>query len=205
MLFLFRIILGNTNYTKSYLVAAHRVTKMGHYIRGNEWEVVTSKDYVPSEGGKDRNNWTRITQTFNTGANHQISINFVHFTTDNDAYSWITDVMINEGDIALPWSPHPDEIYSGNTVVDASGVKIYNGAITVLNNAGQIVLQGDSNGDLTFKGRLQPNDYQIKLFGNDCLIDGSAVAIRMQFNPQTYVSVGEPLISIVIMVQIMAL
>ncbi len=142
----------NTTYTLSYLVAAHRVTKMGHYIRGNEWDIITTKDYAPGEGGKNRNNWTRITQTFNTGDNHQININFIHFTTENDAYSWITDVMINEGDIALSWSPHPDEIYSGNTTIDASGVTIYNGAITIKNNAGLDVIKGDKDGNITIKG-----------------------------------------------------
>lgn len=142
----------NTTYTLSYLVAAHRVTKMGHYIRGNEWDIITTKDYLPGEGGKNRNNWTRITQTFNTGDNHQININFIHFTTENDAYSWITDVMINEGDIALSWSPHPDEIYSGNTTIDASGVTIYNGAITIKNNAGLDVIKGDKDGNITIKG-----------------------------------------------------
>lgn len=178
-----------TNYTLSYWVSAHRVTEIGHFIRGNEWNILDSRRYCPKTGGKNRNDWTRITHTFNTGDNHQISINFIHFITGNDAYSWITDVMINEGEVALPWSPHPSEIYEGSTAIDANGVTIYNGAITVKNNAGQIMLQGDGNGNLSFSGRLQPYDYQIRLFGNDCRIDGSAGAIRMQWNPQNYISV----------------
>lgn len=79
-------------------------------------------------------------------------------------------------------------------VMDNTGFTVKNGAIKILNNAGQIMLQGDGNGNLSFSGRLQPYDYQVKLFGNDCKIDGSAGAIRMQWNPQTYVSVEDPYI-----------
>lgn len=142
----------NTTYTLSYLVAAHRVTRIGHYIRGNEWGIIESREYKPNSGGKNRNDWTRIIHTFNTGDNYQVSLNFIHFQTGNDAYSWVTDVMINEGEIALPWSPHPDEVYSGNTIIDASGVIIKNGAINVQNNIGSNVLTGDSNGNLVMKG-----------------------------------------------------
>lgn len=74
-------------------------------------------------------------------------------------------------------------------VMDKTGFTVKNGAIKILNNAGQIMLQGDGNGNLSFSGRLQPYDYQIRLFGNDCRIDGSAGAIRMQWNPQNYISV----------------
>lgn len=74
-------------------------------------------------------------------------------------------------------------------VMDKSGFTVKNGAIKVLNNAGQIMLQGDGNGNLSFSGRLQPYDYQIRLFGNECKIDGSAGAIRMQWNSTNYVSV----------------
>ena len=74
-------------------------------------------------------------------------------------------------------------------VMDKTGFTVKNGAIKILNNAGQIMLQGDGNGNLSFSGRLQPYDYQIRLFGNECKIDGSAGAIRMQWNSTNYVSV----------------
>lgn len=138
----------NTKYTLSYLVAAHRVTEIGHYIRGNEWDIINSKTYLPKNGGKDPSNWTRIVTTFNTGRNYQISLNFVHFKTLNNSYSWITDVIINEGDVPLPWCPHPDEVYSGSTIIDGSGVTIKNGAIKIQNNSGQNVMSGDQNGNL---------------------------------------------------------
>ena len=141
----------NTTYTLSYLVSAHRVTKIGHYIRGNEWGIIDSRGYSPAGGGKNRNNWTRVVNTFNTGDNYQISINFIHFVTGSDAYSWITDVIINEGGVALPWTPHPSEVYEGSTVIDGSGVTVKNGALKVENNAGTTVLQGNTSGTLYLK------------------------------------------------------
>ncbi|MDB1963934.1 hypothetical protein, partial [Clostridium tertium] len=102
---------------------------------------------------------------------------------------YIPWAVVGEGYPVNNWIPNDNEIEDGNTTIDATGVKIYNGALTVLNNNGQVMLQGDSNGNLSFSGRLQPYDYQIRLFGNDCRIDGSAGAIRMQWNPQNYISV----------------
>lgn len=126
----------NTTYTLSYLTAAHRVNRVGHYVRGNEWEIIDSKTYVPGTGGKDRNAWTRITSTFNTGGNSQISLNFIHFNTGDNAFSWVTDVSVTEGTLAPPWSPNPTEIYEYNTTIDRYGITIRNGALRVLNANG---------------------------------------------------------------------
>ena len=73
----------------------------------------------------------------------------------SDGYVWFTQLMINEGDVKQPWSPHPDEVYNGSTVIDASGVTINNGALTVKNNAGKTVLSGDSNGNLDITGTVK--------------------------------------------------
>ena len=113
----------------------------------------------------------------------------LYLNTPGSYNFYIPWAVVGEGYPVNNWIPNDNEIEDGNTTIDATGVKIYNGALTVLNNAGQIMLQGDGNGNLSFSGRLQPYDYQIRLFGNDCRIDGSAGAIRMQWNPQNYISV----------------
>ncbi len=76
-----------------------------------------------------------------------------------------------------------------NIFMNKYGLVVKNGAITLLDSSGRVVLEGDGKGNLTYKGRLQPNDYQLNLFGNDCRIDGSADAIRLQLNPRIYLSV----------------
>lgn len=113
----------------------------------------------------------------------------LYLNTPGSYNFYIPWAVVGEGYPVNNWIPNYNEIEDGNTTIDATGVKIYNGALTVLNNDGQIMLQGDGNGNLSFSGRLQPYDYQIRLFGNDCRIDGSAGAIRMQWNPQNYISV----------------
>lgn len=74
-------------------------------------------------------------------------------------------------------------------VMDKNGLLIKNGAFTIQNKAGTKVFYTDTSGNITFTGKLQPSDYQIRLFGENCKIDGSAGAIRMQWNAQNYVSV----------------
>ncbi|WP_373205268.1 hypothetical protein [Clostridium tertium] len=79
-------------------------------------------------------------------------------------------------------------------VMDKNGLLIKNGALTIQNKAGTKVFYTDTSGNITFTGKLQPSDYQIRLFGENCKIDGSANAIRLQWNPQTYISVEDPYI-----------
>ena len=72
--------------------------------------------------------------------------------TNNNRIHW-SSLMLNEGE-EQAWSPHPDEVYSGYTYIDASGVTIKNGALRILNNAGTTVLSGDSNGNLSISANL---------------------------------------------------
>lgn len=76
-------------------------------------------------------------------------------------------------------------------VMDKNGLLIKNGALTIQNNAGTKIFYADTAGNITFTGRLQPSDYQIKLFGNDCKIDGSTGAIRLVYNQNNYVGVDK--------------
>ena len=103
--------------------------------------------------------WKKFSVTFTTPA----SVISGYIRIDNNGYNssgtnsnrvhW-SALMLNEGE-EQPWSPHPDEIYNGSTVIDASGVTINNGALTVKNNSGATVLRGDSNGNLDITGTVK--------------------------------------------------
>lgn len=174
---------------KTYTLSAYVKVESGvTAIQINNNNVTWHNAYSSGTGS-----WQWLSVTFNANSTF-VNVEIGRNGGGSNGVYYYTAIMLQEGSIRSAYSPHPNEVYSGNTIIDANGVTIYNGALTVKNNAGQIVLQGDSNGDLTFKGKLQPNDYQVKLFGNDCKIDGSAGAIRMQWNPQTYVSVEDPYI-----------
>ena len=103
--------------------------------------------------------WKKFSITFTTPAN----VISGYIRIDNNGYNssgtnsnrihW-SALMLNEGE-EQPWSPHPDEIYNGSTVIDASGITINNGALTVKNNSGTTVLSGDSNGNLDITGTVK--------------------------------------------------
>ncbi|MBU3135071.1 phage tail protein [Clostridium gasigenes] len=61
--------------------------------------------------------------------------------------------------------------------------------LKLLNDLGQVSMEADANGDFSFSGRLQPKDHIIKLFGDDCRIDGDGGYIRIQCNRNCYTNV----------------
>ena len=71
-------------------------------------------------------------------------------------------------------------------VMDRNGFTVKNGAITVRNKSGQVVLSGNSNGDLTFNGYLVGKDQQVKLIGDTMKIDGRNGALRFQYDSKNY-------------------
>ena len=93
---------------------------------------------------------------------------YVHFRTPNKTvyfrpfihdprltgYIYARELSLTEATVPSKWTPHADEIYSGNTVIDTNGVTINNGALVVKNKANQTVLSGDSNGNLTVTGTV---------------------------------------------------
>lgn len=115
------------------------------------------------------NRWTYFTKSFTTSSSAMSGI----IRIDNNGYNssgtygnrvhW-SCIILNEGE-EQPWSPHPSEIYDGSTIIDANGVTINNGALTVKNKAGDTVLQGDSNGNLNLTGAItiRSNNYEYLL------------------------------------------
>lgn len=131
-----------------------------------------------------------ITITTQNSTEMKIAVKHLGSKNNTGGYvCWIKDLLLTEGKLLLPWTPNPNEVYSGNTIIDGSGVEISNGALTVLNNSGQVMLQGDSAGNLIFEGRLQPYDHIIKLFGEECRIDADQNILRIQKNRETYISI----------------
>ena len=72
----------------------------------------------------------------------------------------VKQISLSEGIVESPWTPHPDEVYSGSTIIDASGVTVNNGALTVKNKSGTTVLSGDSNGNLNITGEMRSQSGQ---------------------------------------------
>ena len=156
---------ANTKYTFSGWL--HNYTKCPNFdvfllSSTSVGETNTGVSYTNAKGlillGNTNGNWKKYSVTFTTPANVISGV----IRIDNNGYNdsgtnqnrvhW-SALMLTEGE-EQPWSPHPSEVYDGNTVIDASGVTINNGALTIKNKAGSTVLTGDSNGDLTLTGNV---------------------------------------------------
>ncbi len=145
-------------YTVSALSASHRGKTIRITVRnanggGHILNVVSTN---LASAGKNIANWNKMEGVFTAPTDSDtITLCLYMDCSGSDGYVWFTQLMINEGDVKQPWSPHPDEVYNGSTVIDASGVTINNGALTVKNNAGKTVLSGDSNGNLDITGTVK--------------------------------------------------
>lgn len=145
-------------YTVSALSASHRGKTIRITVRnsngGGHLLNVTSTNLASA--GKNIAGWNKMEGVFTAPTDSDAIVLCLYMDCSaNDGYVWFTQLMINEGDVKQPWSPHPDEVYTGSTVIDASGVTINNGALTVKNNSGATVLRGDSNGNLDITGTVK--------------------------------------------------
>lgn len=111
----------------------------------------------------NENSWVNVKNTFTTGENVKsgfIQIEHLGYDVDNPLVSnsntifW-ADLLLVEGEVSKPWCPHANEIYSGSTIIDASGVTVNNGDIRVKNKAGTTVLEGDTEGNLILLGTMK--------------------------------------------------
>jgi hypothetical protein len=99
---------------------------------------------------------------------------YVEIKSNGVTGNWVATIIkpcLCEGDVAI-WSPHPSELIDGSTQIDASGVTIYNGALTVKNKTNQDVLTANAAGNLSIIGMITTfnNDMtkrQIELIKND--------------------------------------
>lgn len=69
-----------------------------------------------------------------------------------NAECYIDGIMIERSTFVNEYSPHINEMYAKYTNISDDGISVYNGKISVFNNNGESVIQGDTNGDLTITG-----------------------------------------------------
>lgn len=144
-------------YTLTFQYAGHRISGANAIIRGANGSWLAHKYFTPTDfgGGSDNvNKWGTFSLTFTATATSH-ALNIVINAAQNDGHLWVAKPQIIEGTVALPYSPHPSEIYEGSTIIDATGVTVNNGALRVKNNAGTTVLSGDSAGNLMLTGTIK--------------------------------------------------
>ena len=110
----------NTTYTLSGYAAAHR-GKWRISIAQNDWAWIGSSRGC-SSGGKNPKNWDRFVITFTTGPAadylNNCKIDLMLEEAQNNAYAFFSNIMLNEGNFAMPWQPQNYELYGNNMVIN---------------------------------------------------------------------------------------
>lgn len=100
--------------------------------------------------------WTKCYVHFRTASSGDVYFTPFVYVGGNATFDFlVTELSLSESSVESKWTPHPSELYEGSTIIDASGVTVNNGAIKVKNKAGDTVLSGDSNGNLTLSGTIK--------------------------------------------------
>lgn len=69
----------------------------------------------------------------------------------NSTFIAFTEVVLTEGPVALPWSPHPSEIYDGITTIDKDGITVTSSNVkskTSMSASGFKITKTDTNEDV---------------------------------------------------------
>lgn len=134
--------------------------------------------------------WTQCYIHFVTGNSN---IYFIPFIYNNCITTtiYVTELMLSQSRVVQPWSPHPNEVYSGITQIDEDGIKVkhsdFNGWTHMspygfyLNRNGEDLARLDSSG-LYIKGRIDVTSGSISgttsIDGNG-LVTGSITADKL--------------------------
>ena len=165
-------------YTVSFYYAAHRVPLANVFVRGvsasNTIGWLAHRQFNPSEkngGNSTINNWGKYSITF-TAQLTRHTLNIVINKAENDGYMWIAEPMIEEGEIANPYSQNPSEVYDGITSIDKDGITVTSSNVkskTSMSANGFKITKTDTNEDV-FKvnsdGRLSLIGYFTSYSGN---------------------------------------
>lgn len=150
-----------TKYTFSFKYTLSKVGSQGYEIRyhdkdGNIIRYSGMRYLKDAPLTNKIDGWGIASETFTTNSTEVfISIAFIIKNAEGpDTYLLVTDVLINVGTVAMAWIPNSNEIQDGNTIINANGVTITNGALTVKNKDNQTVITADENGNLLIKNLL---------------------------------------------------
>lgn len=108
--------------------------------------------------------WKKFTTTFTAPSNAKsgylrIAANGYDETGTGSNYVCWNALILHEGDTEMPWSSHPSEIYDGYTSIDSNGIIVKNGGLTIKNNSGTTVFQGDTSGNLQITGTMTGSNF----------------------------------------------
>lgn len=108
-----------------------------------------------------RGNWGKAKNTFtipSSGAYCNFFFGFNLSSAVGAKWLGVDALKLEEGENASAYSPNVNEINNVSVDISDAGLTVRNGAISILNNAGNQVLSGDTNGNLTIRGDFTTYD-----------------------------------------------
>ena len=141
----------NQDYTLSLYLACHRVQEGWVAVRdsGTGTWVASHRiqEKVGNSGGASLNNWERVILPFKaTSRRYNIIVYVVN--AGSNAHLWFAQPQVAVGSKISPYSPNPNEIYQGQTVVDKNGIRVNAsnvGSYTQMSADGFYVFKNDGN------------------------------------------------------------
>lgn len=109
-------------------------------------------DYRQDVLSKD--SWTKCYVHFRTASSGEVYFTPFIYIGSGNFDLWATELSLAESSVESKWTPHPSEVYEGSTIIDSNGVTVNNGALTVKDGSGNIMLRGDSAGNLSVHKQL---------------------------------------------------
>ena len=154
---------GGRDWTLNCLIASHRCENVHIEIlefdsNGNRFTNFNSWAHpYPGSGGKNRNAWKKVHQTFtlkNSGCAYFIARFFMGAwdgSSDRSAYMWIAEPQIVLGHKSkLTYTTAADELYSGVTRIDQDGIRVSNSnaSTTTTMSANGFYINQSGSGDV---------------------------------------------------------
>ena len=99
-----------------------------HYLFSYDGVNNTSDGYTILDYQQDVPNggkWIQCYIHFVTGPVSIYIKPFIYNDLASTSTFYVTELMLSQSRVVLPWSPHPSEIYSGITQIDKDGIKVY--------------------------------------------------------------------------------
>ena len=102
---------------------------------------------MSNSGGASLNNWERVILPFKaTSRRYNIIVHVAN--AGSNAHLWFAQPQVAVGSKISPYSPNPNEIYQGQTVVDKNGIRVNAsnvGSYTQMSASGFYVMKNDGN------------------------------------------------------------
>ena len=143
------------------------------------------------------NGWVNVKGTITATAT---ALPFCIYSSSEGVTAHIDNVIVNEGEIPLPYSPNPSEVYDGITTIDKDGINVatshgahtqfHSGGMSSYNNSNQRTL-GIENGGISFhawnNNALAAYITQSSLWGGNQSANGLAISTTAN---GTYLALG---------------